>query len=330
MTMPSKIAVITPVRNRREKSLRFLEVLYSQINVDLSVYIVDSNSTDGTADGILEKYPATTIVRATDDDYWTGATNRGIQQALNGGADKILTINDDAIIDNSFVGELDRISNKYSTMILAARQDFEHDRGLIWSIGAYHDWNKMNLFQLRFHNMRFEELPQEVKSCDIIEVDFAAGNGVLINRAVFERIGLYDEVNYPHYHADSEFLLRARANGIPSYATVHAPILYNDISDHLRKHEQDERARREIQSSPPSEADRFRLLLESYLALRGSIKSNFYGPTVKHHICNYGGGGDAEYLRNSVILLDQLLEADSPLRSVSLGTAIKWLKEGVV
>jgi GT2 family glycosyltransferase len=323
--MLKKVAVITPVRNRREKTLRFLECLYAQKGIDVAVYIVDSNSSDGTSEEIAELYPQATVVFATDDDFWTGATNRGIQRALDDGADKILTINDDAIISNTFISDLNALSEKYRIDILASRQDFEHDRGLIWSIGAYHDWESMSLFQLGYHKSRFEDLPQDVKDREIVEVEFAAGNGVLINRSVFDRIGLYDEVNYPHYHADSEFLLRARANGIISHSSIHKPILYNDISDHLRKAEQASATESHSVATWLTVEERLLALMSNYFELRSSIRSNFYGSAVRHHVENYGSGGDLGYLRNSALLINQLIEVDSPLRDVSLGLLLEMI-----
>jgi GT2 family glycosyltransferase len=65
---------------------------------------------------------------------------------------------------------------------------------------------------------------------EIVAVDALAGNGVLLHRAVFEKIGLYEEHFLPHYHADSELVMRAKQAGLDAYI---APglCLYNDFHE---------------------------------------------------------------------------------------------------
>jgi GT2 family glycosyltransferase len=61
----------------------------------------------------------------------------------------------------------------------------------------------------------------------VVYVEAMPGNGVLIHRSVFEEIGLYNEKMLPHYHADSEFVMRAVKHDIESAVTQRA-IVYDD------------------------------------------------------------------------------------------------------
>jgi GT2 family glycosyltransferase len=65
---------------------------------------------------------------------------------------------------------------------------------------------------------------------ELIKVDALPGNGVLIRRSVFDRIGLYNARFCPHYHADSELIMRARKAGIEAYITPDI-VLQNDFSN---------------------------------------------------------------------------------------------------
>src|SRR5690242_2640625 len=98
-----RVALVVPVRNRREKTFRFLTRIGRQDYPALKVYVVDSNSSDGTVSMVSECFPDVRIIAATDHDYWAGATNLGVATALAERAEYILTINDDAVINESFV-----------------------------------------------------------------------------------------------------------------------------------------------------------------------------------------------------------------------------------
>ena len=54
-----KIAVLLTCHNRREKTLSCLKNLLEQNleDIDLSVYLVDDGSSDGTSDAIKEHFP---------------------------------------------------------------------------------------------------------------------------------------------------------------------------------------------------------------------------------------------------------------------------------
>ena len=221
------VGIVVPVRNRREKTLRFLESLASQTWPNVLPVIVDSNSTDGTPAAVASAFPRVRIVHGTDDDFWTGATNRGLDVALAAGCEYILTINDDSVVREDLVENLVNLARKFNYPILACRIDYLRHPGIIWSIGARHSWATHELFALNYNGLREEELPEVIRDAVAIPVESAPGNGVLIHASVFEKVGLYDERNTPHYHADTEFLLRCRMHGFTPRVAPNI-IVYND------------------------------------------------------------------------------------------------------
>jgi GT2 family glycosyltransferase len=54
------------------------------------------------------------------------------------------------------------------------------------------------------------------------------GNGVLIPRSVFEKVGFYDERHMPQYHADSDLVLRTKSAGYQPVIALRA-VLYNHM-----------------------------------------------------------------------------------------------------
>lgn len=226
---PSVFAVI-PIRNRKDKTLRFLEGFVQQKYWNLNIVVVDANSTDGTQDAIITNYPQVKLIHANDECYWTASTNLGIKYALAKDADFVLTINDDSYVDTHYVTDLVDLALKYNIKILGSRIDYMDNPGLIWALGAHSTWGTKEILQLSYNKSWIDDLPTAIKEKEIIEAYALAGNGVLINKTVFEKIGIYNEVMLPHYHADSEFIMRAVKNGIQPFSSVNT-VVYNDCAD---------------------------------------------------------------------------------------------------
>ncbi|MEO1590170.1 MAG: glycosyltransferase family 2 protein [Cyanobacteria bacterium J06632_22] len=227
-TLPSVAAVI-PVRNRQALTLRFLTALSQQTYPNLTAFVVDSASTDGTPAAVRRDFPQVRVIEVCDRNYWTGATNHGVRAALTEGFEFILTINDDAVIPLDHIERLVGRATQYQLNILGNRIDYLSQPGLIWSLGTQINWNRPKMITLRYQDYRAEHLPPSVQAADILPVDTLPGNGVLIHRSVFEAIGLYNAGLLPHYHGDSELLLRARQAGFQSFVAPDV-ILLNDFS----------------------------------------------------------------------------------------------------
>ena len=224
-----KVFAVIPTRNRKDKTLRFLKQFIQQEYNNLHIVLVDANSTDGTQDAIIRDYPQVKLIHVDDECYWTASTNRGVEYALANQADFILTINDDSYVDVNYVFDLVNLALEYDAKILGGRIDYMDNPGFIWSLGAYCNWGTRNILQLSYSQLWIDDLPPEIQEKEVVEVQSLAGNGVLINKSVFNKIGLYNERFLPHYHADSEFIMRAIKNKIAAYASTKI-VVYNDFS----------------------------------------------------------------------------------------------------
>lgn len=221
------VAAVIPTRNRRLKTERFLNFFTQQSYPNLNIIVVDANSTDGTRDMVLTKFSQVQLICVGDESYWTESTNAGVKAALAQGCDYILTINDDSYVNHSFVNDLLHLAIDNDLKILASRIDFFRTPGLIWALGAYSSWGSRDLFGLNYHAIWEDDLPSSIAQSPFFRIESAPGDGVLIHKSVFKDIGLYDEANTPHYHADSEFIMRAISTGIPAYVTPKI-VVYND------------------------------------------------------------------------------------------------------
>ncbi|WP_159729278.1 glycosyltransferase [Methylosinus sp. Ce-a6] len=222
------VGVVTPVRNRRDWTVGFAQSMQNQDYPFFRLYIVDSGSTDGTPQA-LRALGASEIVVIDDPDwhYWTAATNSGVKAALNDGCDYILTLNDDAILPKDFITNIVEGALDSNAPIVGGVISYANEPGRLWAVGAYNDWESGAFVQTSFANVFEDALDaKERRGADMIEVDYLCGNGTLVHKSVFETIGLYQQRNAPHYHADSEFTMRAEKAGLRRMIALRAR-LYN-------------------------------------------------------------------------------------------------------
>lgn len=228
------VAAVVPTRNRKEKTLRFLKMIQEQTYPNLRVIAVDAHSTDGTPEAIRQAFPEVVLLQVSDRHYWAAATNAGVRQALQDGFDYIFTVNDDSVFEPTHLERLIQVARQHGCLILGNQINYLEERDRIWSLGTYSAWGTQNFLRLAYYNTLEQDLPEAIRGSDILETDSLPGNGVLIQRHVFEQVGLYNDVFLPHYHADSEFIMRARRQQIPAFVCP-GLVLYNDFSESQKK-----------------------------------------------------------------------------------------------
>ena len=268
-----RVGIVSPCRNRLKKTRRFYEHMLAQSFRNFRIYLCDSASTDGTAEYFLNVQalePRLRVIPALDSEYWTGATNRGVRAALDDGCEYVMTINDDFSGSADFLKRMVAAAAATRNSLLVPRIDFLDQPGRVWAIGSSNDWRKGEILKLDYHGAGDD--PESLPVADehgLFRVQFACGNGLLIRRAVFERTGLFDERWMPHYHADSDLILRAGRFGIVAYCVLGA-VLLNDTKN--------ARDRMEI-AAPAAEQLREWLPVRLLRAL-ASKRSEYYAPAV--------------------------------------------------
>ena len=229
MTIPT-VAAIIPTFNRKDKLKRFLNLILVQTYPNLQIIVVDSSSIDGTADLVRTGFPQVNLIQVSDRQFWTGATNAGVKLALAQQVDFILTINDDAIITRDYISKLVDLAQQNQLSILGSRIDYLTPKDRVWSLGTYSDWGTDRFLKIAYNDTDLADIPPGILDRESIAVDALPGNGVLIRCNVFKQIGLYNSGFCPHYHGDSELIMRAKAAGIQAWIAPQI-ILKNDFSN---------------------------------------------------------------------------------------------------
>ncbi|WP_114781490.1 glycosyltransferase family 2 protein [Botryobacter ruber] len=211
------IYIVIPVFNRLIYTKACLESLQKQTNKQFKVVVVDHGSSDGTSAHIKKYYPDTILLNGDANMWWAAATNLGIKYALNNDAKFILTLNNDTVAEANYLENL-------LEAVYQAPKD-----SLIGS-SAINSTTKSVVFRGEILNAFnwFTETSQNVVNKNytpqfgLIELTHYPGRGLLIPMLVFKKIGLFDEVNFPHYMSDYEFTLRARKAGFKIFCAYNA------------------------------------------------------------------------------------------------------------
>jgi GT2 family glycosyltransferase len=201
-----------PVHNRKALTLACLASLQRQSTDDFSVVVIDDGSSDGTSDEIRDRFPKVYLISGTGNLWWSGATNLGIQLAINHGASMLLTLNDDLECDPGYIAALYRAADMHPDCLLGSTS-YDLDTGAIVYQGEYINW-----WLARF------DRPGIKYDDNLVEVTHLPGRGMLIPSKIIEQIGMFDERELPHYGADDDYSMRARAAGFRNYCVSGAKI----------------------------------------------------------------------------------------------------------
>lgn len=193
------IAVLITVYNRKEKTIRCLSNLFSQVNNDqykLNVYLVDDGSTDSTSEEIAKLYPEVNLIKGDGTLFW----NRGMHKAWETAAqdkeyDFYLWLNDDTnIFDDCIKRLLDLSTTNRDKAIIVGSTCATGNPDKI----TYGGWK---------NGILFTDLTQPNK-CRTIN-----GNIVLIPKSVYNILGMNDST-FRHCYGDTDYALRANEQGI--------------------------------------------------------------------------------------------------------------------
>ena len=200
---PSKrLAVVMTCFNRRELTLKCLRSLFLQElpgNCELSVYLTDDGSSDGTGAAVKSEFPAVNVLQGDGNLYWAGGTQMAWREAAP--ADFYLWLNDDVELRQGAILTLfDVYHNADDPATITVGSTCDPNAGKTCTGGMY----RKNWF-----NVSVMEPTDHPQPCDTFN-----GNIVLIPSASVDRVGMLDD-SYTHFFADGDYGLRAKRAGIP-------------------------------------------------------------------------------------------------------------------
>ena len=193
-----KTAVLLTCFNRKTNTLACLEQLF-RINKDVSVYLVDDGSTDGTADAVVVQFPQVQIISGNGNLFWNRGMHLAWQVASQKSYDYYLWLNDDVVLYENCFKELFYCSQKnYNNAIIS---------GIIESVEKETIYGGTDINK------------QLIEANGILNpIANMNGNVVLVPKDVFLKMGNLD----PYFHhdlGDVDYGWRAIRKGIGVFTT---------------------------------------------------------------------------------------------------------------
>jgi GT2 family glycosyltransferase len=203
------IVALMACHNRREKTVAAISQYFGcdlPQGYSRGLVLVDDGSTDGTAEAVHAAFPDVLIERGDGSLFWNRGMLRAWQRALPLQPDYVLWLNDDTLL---YPHALVRLLETDARMRADAGQpgitvgSTDNDRGEL-SYGGSVPAKRLNRLSMR------KVVPGN-EPCPAVTMN---GNCVLVPQAVFNRIGLLDDV-FEHAMGDIDYGFRAHKVGIP-------------------------------------------------------------------------------------------------------------------
>lgn len=188
-------------------------------SIEVSIIVVDNASKDGPVDEIKEKYPEIVFIKNEENLGFTGGCNTGMKYALEDGADYVILLNNDTVVDKDLVQNLvkgagdDSVGGVVPKIYFAKGYEFHKDRyesrdlgKVIWYAGGKMDW--ANLIG---HNIGVDEVDNG-QFDKKVETDLATGCCFLIKASVLRKVGLFDDKFFLYYE-DADLTQRIKRAG---------------------------------------------------------------------------------------------------------------------
>jgi len=189
----------------------------------LRVLLVDNASPDGSGERVRARFPSIEYLNTGANLGYTGGNNRGMRYALEKGADYLLVLNNDTVLDPGCVSTLMESRARADRMgALSPKILYFDDPTRIWFAGGDYSYAKA----IGHHRNELElDDPNEAPRLD--EITFVSGCCFLMPAAVARDVGGFRE-DFFMYCEDVELSLRLTRAGYRMYYQPAARMLHRD------------------------------------------------------------------------------------------------------
>ena len=191
-----------------------LDSLEPAMRRGVHVLVVDNGSSDGTPRQVRAEFPDVVLVENQDNLGFAAGNNVGIERALEGGAEYVVLLNQDAIVAPDCIDELVAAARRHpSAGTVSAKIYYLHAPQRLWFAGAS--------FSTRSGSSRHLGQGEVDRGQHDVEreIDRGCACAMLISKRALEAVGLFDERLFL-YGEEIDFALRERRAG---FVDVYAP-----------------------------------------------------------------------------------------------------------
>ena len=193
--------------NRWEDTDACLQSLLPVVNEHIRVLVVDNGSTDGTPEKIRRKFPQFEVHENGNNLGFPAGNNVGIRCALAAGADYVILLNNDTVVDRGFAEELVAAARRNPSAGMINSLIFFHDRpSVIWFAGG-----GISTWTGRSRHAGYLQSDKGQFAGDV-PIGRPCACSLLVTRRFLETVGLMREGLFL-YGEEIDWMLRARRLG---------------------------------------------------------------------------------------------------------------------
>ena len=222
-----KVAIVILNWNGLADTLECLDSLQKIEYPNYAIAVIDNGSKGNDVEIIKKKFGSFVFMIEEEKNLgFTGGSNEGIRWALRSGANYILLLNNDSVMDPNFLIELVNIAENDAQIGIAGPKICFYDQpNRIWCAGGrINFWTGITplIGRDEIDDGRFDHIE---------EVDFVSGAALLIKEETIRRIGLLNELYFAYYE-EAEWCLKAKKAG---FKVVYVPRAIIWHKTHIRK-----------------------------------------------------------------------------------------------
>lgn len=208
-----RVFIIVLNWNGADDTLACLDSLAALTYPNFNVIVVDNGSADDSL-GKLRAYsaPYSLVLLETGANLgFSGGNNVGIKRALEHGADYVLLLNNDTVVDPGLLDAFVAAAKRFPDAgVFSAKIYFHAEPNRIWYAGA-----RWNTKAARFEQVGEGVLDDGLSFSNICETDYACGCAFFVPSERLREIGLLDD-NFFLYFEETDWCYRAKEAGYPS------------------------------------------------------------------------------------------------------------------
>lgn len=201
------------------KCVKSLEKVKDTKDYKVEVLVIDNASKNDSVKKIREALPHVNMIENPVNLGFSGGCNEGMRYALDNGADYVLLLNNDTVVDPDFLFEMFKSVQKDGVGGVVPKIYFEKGNEyhkakykeselgkIIWYAGGIMDWGN-----LIGHNRGVDEVDHGQFDSEQV-TELATGCCFLIRSQVLANVGLFDD-KYFLYYEDADLTERIKRAG---------------------------------------------------------------------------------------------------------------------
>ncbi|MDX1650361.1 MAG: glycosyltransferase family 2 protein, partial [Myxococcota bacterium] len=204
---PAPVAVVVLNWNQPEETLACLEALDAQTHPDVTTWVVDNGSEDGSVERIRAARPGIRVLETGRNRGYAGGNNVGLRAALEEGAELVVVLNNDARLAPDAIARLAEAADRVPDAgVLGARILRAEAPGRIRCAGFR--WSPRRGFVC----VGRDEVDDGFDHRAIREEDAVMGCAMALRARALRDVGLLDEDYFLQYE-EIDWSWRARRRG---------------------------------------------------------------------------------------------------------------------